>query len=103
MHPDPEEDRWTIKTILKHIDKPRKKHQNKVYCKIEYKDGHMAYHTLDSICMQDPFLAALYGIKKGLHEKPEWRWIKHYIQSSPVQDALTSVFHSYKNDNSTSG
>ena len=48
--------------------------------------------------MQDPFLVALYGIRKGLAEKPEWEWIKHYIQSSPVQGALTSILHSHKKE-----
>ena len=70
ISPDPEEGRWIMKTILKHITKEQKEGHSKIYCKKKYKDGHTVYHTLDSIRIQDPFLASLYEIKKGLRVKP---------------------------------
>jgi len=92
LNPEVEDERWAIHNVEKHIVKELSNGDKNIHCKVRYKDGDTAYHTLDCLRMHDPMVAAMYGLKNNLIKHPEWKWIHHYIEANPVRHALTQVF-----------
>jgi hypothetical protein len=88
---DPNDKRWKIEKIIKHIVKTNSDGTKNIYCKIKYYDGDFAYHTMDSLKNEDPIILAKYGIENNLTKFPEWDWVKHYIRQNPVRNVLTTV------------
>jgi len=73
LSPEEEDERWAIQNAEKHIVKTPTSGETTVYCKVRYRDGDTAYHTLECLRMHDPLVAAAYGLKKNLVEHPEWK------------------------------
>ena len=92
INPDMEDERWKIASIEKHLVRERKDGSCPIYLKIAYSDGGKAYQPLDIVRTHDPMIAAHYAIMNRLAGLEGWQWVPHYINLSPVCQALHAVF-----------
>ena len=71
--PSPEDQPWVMTEILKHTDRFKTdtsgRTSKSIKFKVKFTDGDMAWHTIDTMRLEDPHLVIGHAIEKGIDTK----------------------------------
>ena len=92
VNPELSDMEWEIQDVLKHIEREQSDGTQKIYLKVQYRDGDKAILPMDTVQLHDPKVVARYAISHNLASRPGWEWVSHYLDINPVRQAFLSIF-----------
>lgn len=91
VNPDPENERWRIKRIVRMSHRTREDGTPSVFFKIQFFDGPRMWLTMDQLRIEDPYLVIEYARTNKHTLLPGFEWIQQYWdQDDEVRRILTA-------------